>query len=208
MRRNLILGWFVLTALAGAATVEDYGSPEWRTEISHGYMPYRKLGFDDFPMTEAGSSHLMNTVGFFHYSYKAVWEQASGRSEATARFTEITVRSGFDRNKSWQRSGAQADSRLLEHEQGHLDINELTADDFRKAPWPTATGATGDIALKILDSKIKALSDKCTADNQAEQNRYDYETNHGADRSAQQRWTQTLQKRLRDRKILYWDQGR
>jgi len=139
MRRNWIAATLAIVALAAPIAGDNYNSPEWKDEIAHGFLPYRKLTFDDFPIANGvPTPHLMHTEGFLHYSYRATW--TSDGQTATARVSQISIRSGFDQNKSWQQSGITESKALLAHEQGHLDISELHAYDFRKAPLPTGSG--------------------------------------------------------------------
>lgn len=198
--RSCLLVALVAAMSAGAAVVDDFNSPEWKGEISRGYLPYRKLAASDFPVSDQDVSiRWMHTEGFIHYSYKANWKQNGG--PAIADVAQFTVRSGFDQKKSWKKSQAAVDANLLEHEQGHLDINELHAADFRAIDLPHGSGPNGEAALRDLDIKLKLASDKCLKEAQAEQDRYDAETNHGAQADRQQAWTENLKKRLRDRKI-------
>src|SRR5207237_10390362 len=127
---------------------------------------------------------------------------------ATAKVTELIVRSGYDRNKSWRRRSFDAVQSILAHEQGHLDINELHADEFKKlrpSELPAGIGLSGPAAMEDLRQKVQALAARILKESQAEQDLYDAETNHGAIGSQQLRWTAALQKRLKDAKIAYWD---
>jgi hypothetical protein len=206
MRRNIIAACLALATLAGAVTVDEYSSPEWKEEIAKGFLPYRKLTMDDFPVDDqVSSSHWMHTEGFFHYEYKASWTESRG--EATAKITQLTVRSGFNQKKSWKRGSVSTDV-LLEHEQGHLDISELHANAIRfLSPMPVGRGYTGQAAMDDLKAKLKAVCDKNIRDSQAEQDRYDTETNHGADKAKQKIWSAGLRRQLDEARITYWDKA-
>jgi hypothetical protein len=145
----------------------------------------------------------MHTEGFFHYTFKATIE--SPGDIVCARVAEISIRSGFDQNKSWRRSTFSETKALLEHEQGHLDINELHAFDFKSAQLPTGYGLTSSAALEDLKSKLEKLCDKCSDEAKKEQNKYDDETEHGGKADEQTRWTALLRERLEERHIVYWD---
>jgi hypothetical protein len=206
MRRLLFAAAVALLAVAYARMADDYNSPEWKDEIAHGYRPYRKLTYDDFPVCDGvPTQHWMHTEGFFHYSFKSSWRKRD--ADYVARVVEMTIRSGFDVNKSWRRSTFSETKALLEHEQGHLDINELHAADFRAAKLPEGTGETQAAALEDLREKMKALCAKFGDESNAEQEKYDKETNHGANTELQSRWTEALRKRIEDRHIDYWDKN-
>lgn len=202
MRKELLCAALCLCVVAVAT--DDYGSAEWKSEIAHGYLPYRKLKFDDFPVANGRSTdYWMHTQGFFHYSFQSSWSETS--SGFTARVTSLTVRSGFDRNKSWKRDDITETKALLEHEQGHLDILELHAQDFEKAPMPTGNGPTSKMARDDLTNQIEAINRRVEGAANAEQERYDRETNHGASSKPQSDWTARLKARLKDANITFWD---
>ncbi|MFI5387096.1 MAG: DUF922 domain-containing protein [Fimbriimonadales bacterium] len=207
MRRKLIAAGLMLAVLASALPADDFNSPEWKSEIAHGYLPYRKLTYDDFPVANGvPTPHWMHTEGFFHYSYKTRWSERDG--VITAKVTEIVIRSGFDQNKSWKQGTITETKALLEHEQGHLDINELHASEFRKATMPEGIGSTGIEAMEDLKVKIRAVCDKWDQESKAEQAKYDNDTNHGAIQAQQEAWTAALKKRLEENRISYWDAPR
>lgn len=206
MRREIpALIALALLFATGAAPRDDFGSAEWKDEIARGYLPYRKLTYDDFPIADGVPiPHWMHTEGFVHYGFKASWSSDGGRFRASV--TEFSVRSGFDQNKSWRRSTITATKALLEHEQGHLDLIELHAADFRKATLPSGAGVSGPAALEDLRQKLEALADRYSAEGRTEQDLYDVQTGHGAKPDAQALWTAQIRKRLRERGITPWDQ--
>jgi hypothetical protein len=123
-----------------------------------------------------------------------------------ARITEWKVRSGFNRNKSWRKSGFKDVERLLPHEQGHLDINELHSRRLARVELddlPTGTGDTSEEAIDDLKSKLKAFTAKLSKDDQTEQDAYDAETAHGTNKSRQEAATAALQERLRQAGISH-----
>ncbi len=207
MRSNLVAAIFTLTLAAGPLLADDFGSSEWKDEVAHGYLPYRKLKYEDFPIADGiPTPHLMHTEGFFHYSYKARWSQDG--DSFTARISELTVRSGFDQNKSWKQSTFRETKALLDHEQGHLDISELHTNEFRKSRIPVGSGDTGVAALEDLKTKIREISDRCNQESREEQAKYDQETSHGANTASQQQWTAALRQRLDEAHVTYWDSPR
>lgn len=205
MRRNFILAVMALAAFAAAAR-DDFSSQAWKDEISRGFLPYRKLTFQDFPVFDNTTSrHAMFTQGFLHYSFNAKWRETG--SGATATVTDLSVRSGFDRNKSWRRGFAKEDALTMEHEQGHLDINELHADEMRHLDkLPVGKGIDYQEAMENLRQQIKTIAERITKEGADEQLRYDNETNHGQDYLKQKQWTEAIQRRRETASIRYWDE--
>lgn len=197
--RALLALAFVAALSTSSIARESADTPEWKEEISRGFFPYHHLAADDFPVDDAVvSPSEMNTRGFFHYTYHARWtNEPSGG--AVARVTDLTVRSGFDRNKSWKRSHARVTPLLLEHEQGHLDLNELHTTMHLRVTLqelPVGRGANGDAAMADLATKLQSLADDVTRVAQIEQDRYDAETDHGRKPAIQHQWTSGIASRL------------
>ena len=207
MRRNLIAVLFALAAVGSAVPAEDFNSREWRDEIARGFLPYRKLAYEDFPVSDGVQTpHLMHTEGFVHYSYKMTWTASHGTF--AAKVTQFTVRSGYDSTKSWRRSGFTETKALLAHEQGHLDISELHAADFRLASMPEGISSTAQGAMDALNVKMQAVCDRYCQEAKVEQDRYDQETNHGLNGEQQRKWNQDLHDRVAKAGLTYWDQDR
>lgn len=201
--------WIALCLLWAAPAVSKplaYDTPEWRKEISHGYLPYHRLARTDFPINDqTNSRYAMYTAGFFHYNYRY---QCHGEGRSVARITEWRVRSGFNRNKSWRKSWFKDVERLLAHEQGHLDINELHSRRLARMnldDLPIGKGETSEKAIDDLKSKLKAFAAKVSKDDQAEQDSYDAETSHGTNKSRQLAATAAIQRRLKEAGISYGD---
>gem|GEM_PF-1967645 len=199
--------WIVACLLWAAPAASEplaYDTPEWRKEISQGCLPYHRLGRTDFPsVNQMNSKYAMYTAGFFHYNYRY---KCHGERRVVARITEWKVRSGFNRNKSWRKSWFKDVERLLLHEQGHLDINELHSRRLARMhldELPTGTGNTSEEAVDDLKSKLKGLSAKFSKDDQAEQDTYDAETAHGTNKSGQLAATAAIKRRLKEAEISY-----
>jgi hypothetical protein len=182
-----------------------YDTPEWRKEIAHGCLPYHRLDRADFPIDDkAHPRYAMYTSGFFHYNYK--YDCTEEEDHVIARITEWKVRSGFNRNKSSRKSWYKAVERLLPHEQGHLDLNELHSRRLAHLDLdelPAGEGETSEEAIDDLQSKLKALSAKTSKEDQAEQDAYDAETSHGTNKSKQLAATAAIQERLKKAGISY-----
>ncbi len=199
--------WIVACLLWIAPVVSKplaYDTSEWRKEIAQGYLPYHRLVRADFPVVnQTNSKWAMYTTGFVHYNYRY---KCHGEDPVVARVTDWKVRSGFDRNKSWRKSSFKDVERLLPHEQGHLDINELRWRRLARMPLdelPNGTGNTSAEAIDDLKSKLKALSASISKEDQAEQDAYDADTSHGTNSSKQKAATAALQERLREAGIRY-----
>ncbi|MDQ7948136.1 MAG: DUF922 domain-containing protein [Pedobacter sp.] len=87
-----------------------------------------------------------------------------------------TARSYFQADKR------AAGSKLLKHEQGHADISCIYARKLKEK----FTSAT--YSANHYQKEIKAIFDEVFAEMNAEQLRYDAETNHSMNASAQQKW--------------------
>lgn len=199
----------LLWAASAVCETIDYNTPEWRSEIAHGFLPYRRLVRADFPVDDkAHPKYVMYTSGFFHYNYEPKCTREGGR--VIARITDWRVRSGFNRNKSSRKSWLKDAERLVTHEQGHLDINELHSRRFAQMKLeglPVGQGQTSKEALDDLRSKIRNLSDKISKENQMEQDAYDTETSHSKNRSQQLIARAAIQKRLKAAGITYANQS-
>ena len=200
---------YVLSCLLWAASAFcetiDYETPEWRKEIAHGFLPYHRLVRADFPIDDkAHPRYAMYTYGFYHYNYEPKCTKEGGH--VVARITEWRVRSGFNRNKSSRKSWFKDVERLVIHEQGHLDINELHSRrlaHMELEDLPVGKGETSREALEDLRKKVMELSDESSKENQTEQDAYDAETSHGKDRSRQLAVTAALHERLKAAGITY-----
>ena len=91
-----------------------------------------------------------------------------------------------------RRSAGQRDMQLLEHEQIHFDIAEVTVRRIRTgfARFKNACAQAGG-----TDS-IQQMVVQADRELQAEQQRYDRETAHGTNARAQARWALTIRKAL------------
>ena len=204
-----LIAVYVLVCLLGVASAFgetiDYNTPEWRKEIAHGFFPFHKLTRADFPIDDkAHPKYAMYTFGFYHYNYEPKCTREDGRF--IARITEWRVRSGFNRNKSSRKSWFKDVERLVIHEQGHLDINELHSRRLAHLTLeqlPVGEGETSNEALEDLRRKVNELSDKTSKEDQTEQDAYDAETSHGTNGSKQVAATAAIQKRLKAAGITY-----
>jgi hypothetical protein len=182
-----------------AAKVDALGNPpSWAEENARGRFPYHRLTASDFPINDAAYPQFgMHTDGFFHFQYNDRWTENNGH--VVARVSDWNIWSGFDRNKSSRKSWFKKLAETLPHEQGHLDLSELHSKAFAETPidkLPIGEGTTRKEAEADLQRKMSALSNRISAQNQTEQDRYDAETNHGANAAKQREWEAAIQARL------------
>jgi hypothetical protein len=137
----------------------------------------RKLQWSDFKGTNQGNfagtvKDTAYTDGqqqvYMHieteaYCYHQISFGASYKFD-TIRFT---VQTWFDPAKSWTKNST---AYLLNHEQRHFDIGELTAREFRKY--------LSDSVKEWNDAAQKRIFARFSAQNQAAQSRYDSITEH------------------------------
>lgn len=202
--RLCVLVLLICTALPLSGQ-QSHDSPEWKKEIANGYLPYHRLVSEDFPINDVGYlPHSMFTAGFRHYNYQFVMAPKGGRF--SARVTQWSVRYGFDRNKSWRRSGFKAVEETLPHEQGHLDISVLHSKRFAQTSLdqlPVGEGESASAAASDLKKKLQALVERVSKEAQAEQDAYDASTSHGANPASQRQWTAAIQQRLKQAGISF-----
>jgi hypothetical protein len=97
------------------------------------------------------------------------------------------VRTYFDQELSWTKTWTNL---LLRHEQGHFDIAEITAREFRAEVQQRMENR--NMNATIFDSlraeAIKKLNER--------QKEYDYSTDYSLDFQAQEKWDHKIEQRL------------
>jgi hypothetical protein len=107
---------------------------------------------------------------------------------------EVRVIAGFRPRESWVKAVVLNDGTqrrtVLGHEQTHFDLAELHARRMRQA--------FGDLAgpCRETDAELRALAQRLTREEKAEQRRYDVETNHGLLGVQQAAWSLQTRRRL------------
>lgn len=96
----------------------------------------------------------------------------------------------FNPLKSWVKPGKES-LRLLQHEQLHFDISELTAREFRK--YLSEQNIKPDKMQQKIDRKGELLKRK----NKRIQDRYDRQTKHGTDLQKQEKWEIKIHQKLK-----------
>jgi hypothetical protein len=162
------------------------------------HLPYRRLTVADFRIVERNfAPHPIYTRGFIEYRFGFRWSESDGRFRAVV--TEWSVDSGFDRGRSFRWRGFHLLEQFLQHEQGHLDLNEIAARELAGRPpadLPVGRGASLAEAERELSESLAVVVRTAVLRAQSEQDRYDRETEHGQDRLAQRRWDLAIARRL------------
>lgn len=121
-----------------------------------------------------------------------------------AGFERSLVQAVFLKSFSWVKPFAAASQILLVHEQGHFDLAQVYAKRLTGALLALSTEAQSDNRLEAEANAFRALEAlvdetvaSFTEQSQQAQDRYERETNHGTDRSQQQRWQADIQAMLR-----------
>jgi hypothetical protein len=110
------------------------------------------------------------------------------------------VRAIFNRKESWaldnvkENPHAEENQRLLRHEKGHFNLEEVYARKLRKALSELKDPCKNppEETKKKIEELAKQLND--------EQGRYDNETEHGTNKDKQEEWEKKIQKDLDDLK--------
>jgi hypothetical protein len=101
----------------------------------------------------------------------------------------VHVECSFEKNKSGVKKGKQSDD-LLKHEQGHFDLAEVYARLLRKKLSATKT------SLQNAQNTLNNLYKSAFAELEAEQAKYDRETDHSRVADKQELWNKKIAGRL------------
>ncbi len=170
--------FLLLTILCSAFTTQENASfPEqinWRTHF--------------LASPDENSPFYALTATRWHYSYNA---SVKGNN----LHINYTFSGGVDRSKSWVKlnrlRGAESKRKLLNHEQGHVNINFLLLKDGeQKIRFQRYT-------VKNYKRLIQDNANKVSAFYRDMQKRYDEETKHGSDDANQERWNRLIDEQLK-----------
>ncbi len=143
-----------------------------------------------------GASTSATLIWAYHYALER------DGTACTYRITQMIAAATFDPQSSWVRPGAEGAS-LLRHEQGHFDLTEvhklmfdalarrLTGTSRRCEPGSTSA----EVRLQV-QALVEPLQRSLLHQLAELEQRYDDETDHGLDDSAQQAWTVRIQRAL------------
>lgn len=133
----------------------------------------------------------------YNYRYRALASQEGVRAAATSISAHATVL----RDKSWNRTPGS--TRLLDHEQGHFDITHLHAIEWKRHVESLiergtliGRGTSEAAARESLEAAVRHEFQNFLKRLQAEQSRYDNETNHGMNPARQAEWRKQLDAEL------------
>ncbi len=134
------------------------------------------------------SSFYALTATRWHYSYHA---SISGNN----LHIDFKFSAGVDPDQSWVKlnrlKGAESKRKLLNHEQGHVNINFLLLKDGeQKIRFQRYT-------IKNYKKSIQENANKISAYYRDMQKRYDEETKHGSDDANQERWDRVIEEQLK-----------
>lgn len=107
----------------------------------------------------------------------------------------IRVLTYFNPLQSWVLPGS-ANDWTLNHEQRHFDITAINA----CALYRTLRSYT---FTDRFEQEIRELQERYQRKNEADQDRYDRETNHGIRHKAQEEWSERIQKELNETSECY-----
>ncbi len=183
----------LLSAVVGCTTASGAGDGlvPWNASSPLTWELFRApCPADAVHRNEAAAIHM--TVQW-HATYAVDNSQGSW----TGHVREVTVTNAMDPARSWVVPGG-ADELVLRHEQAHFDLNEV----YRRklaAVLPTlqADGVARDDAVDALHASLHRTAGELLSDLQAAQARYDAETAHGNNASAQARWEAQIDAWLR-----------
>jgi hypothetical protein len=142
---------------------------------------YRKgtqLTLSDFQGDEEPN---MNAVAM---AYSGISVRYSGSMQKGLIVLNIKMYASFDKSRSWCLPGSR-NEKTLAHEQRHFDITALSACElYRELQHYPFT--------KNFDREIQELQRKYRERNEAEQDQYDTEANHGINTDIQEEWNQKI----------------
>jgi len=118
----------------------------------------------------------------FNYSYR------TQTSRQHCRVASVTTRISVNRNAAWVLR-AQKSAELLRHEQGHYDITALGAREVHQRVADLSAAQCSSIATeaqRIRGEVQQTINQKNF--------RYDSQTSHGSNATAQQRWQTSIRR--------------
>lgn len=187
----------MLILLGGLVSISVIGFPL----VVMGELPWssdRPIGWDDFQGCPPGHAETIPQVAEIHttirwhlelvveydcqhYLWKAVVNRGS-----------LVVTNTMDPSLSWVAPGKRSNA-ILNHEQGHFDLNEVYRRKLQNALLPLeAEGDSAELARQTLQGLIGKTSEEILDQLAKTQERYDEETCHGTDLQVQEAWNQTM----------------
>lgn len=174
--------------------------PKPEEEIMNGYIPYRKLTTDDFPIkNNVGPPEAAYGVQtFIHHYYNCIGKMdTSGVYHAYVK--DWTVYSGLNKNLSGRKSKFRGMKEELPYAQAIIDINELYARRMAAltpADFPSGAGRTFPEATRDLENKIESLTGVQMAEARKEMATLEKATNSGQNKKRVRELSAAIKKRL------------
>jgi hypothetical protein len=173
--------------------------PTWTLETAKGYLPYRQLNVEDFPVRDKRPSEGAYYIQtFLHYYYHYLMKMARG-GMIYAYVMDWTVFSGFDKNLSFRNSKFHQMQAELPYAQVILDINELYARRLaalQPGELPSASGKNWQEAQSHLKSRVDQLCEMQLSEARIEQNAFTSATDHGQNKKKVRELSAEIKKRL------------
>lgn len=148
------------------------------------------LTWDLFQCTAPADAVHRSEAAAIHMTIRwhAGYSVTSNGGSWTGRVQTVTVTNTMEPSLSWVVAG-KADARVLRHEQGHFDLNEV----YRRKleillPCLQSQSASKQAAIDELDAELHRRAGQILEQLQVLQTRYDAETAHGNNPSGQTRW--------------------
>lgn len=139
----------------------------------------RKLTWDDFKGQPASSNDQVAALTRTEFIVQT-------RTNNINNKVEVLIENIFICNESWVRDDKKNIDGLLEHEQGHFDLNELHARRLRLKITPKTN----------IEQVEKFIQEAYKLSNEG-QNLFDKETNHGIDKVKQKEWLIQISRELK-----------
>ena len=152
------------------------------------YDPDRPLTWDDFRPRA-----MLPILGYKAYTWSGIAIDLS--SDDTG--IHVNTYSYFVPSESWVEKDAGTPE-LLRHEQGHFDLTELYTRELRTLLEPYQNMDVSKFVRGDGQDSVQRLYDETFDRMNAEQERYDKETEHSVNREKQQMWDADIARRLRE----------
>lgn len=140
----------------------------------------RKLSWDDFKGKPTSSNDRIAAMTSTEF---IVQTKTNNRNQKV----EVLIENIFICDESWVRNDKINVEGLLDHEQGHFDLNEIHVRKLRKKITPNST----------INQVEKFIKEAYQLSNKS-QNLYDKESNHGIDKLKQKEWLVQISKELKE----------
>ena len=199
--RILALFCGIAAFLAGSVALAEESAPPPAERAANEYLrPHRfgPLTDDDFqapPPKDASRPEASYAAWLTQeIRWASRYQTLRGGKTWRAKVAEIQVFAAVWRDQSWNRRHGQSDAAVLDHEQGHFDINQTHAvrleievrQKIAAGKPPQAEGKTEQEAVdklkEILRQSVATTHSSATVENQE----YDRQTTHGSDQPKQQ----------------------